>query len=62
MANAFHYSIGRKFIQAISGAFLIIFLLLHATINFFSVIDSFAGKFGASAADDKLFSAGDGFS
>ena len=60
MANAFHYSLGRKFIQAISGAFLIIFLLLHATINFFSVIDSFAGKFGASAADDKLFSAGDG--
>ena len=60
MANAFHYSIGRKFIQAISGAFLIIFLLLHATINFLSVIDSFTGKFGASAPDDKLFSAGDG--
>ncbi len=40
-------SIGRKFVQAISGAFLIVFLLLHATINFFSVIDSFTGKFGA---------------
>ena len=53
-------SIGRKFIQAISGAFLIIFLLLHATINFFSVIDSFTGKFGIAAADDKLFTAGDG--
>ena len=38
MANAFHYSIGRKFIQAVSGAFLIIFLLLHATINFLSLI------------------------
>ena len=60
MANAFHYSIGRKFIQAISGAFLIIFMLLHSTINFFSVIDSFTGKFGVVAADDKLFSAGDG--
>lgn len=60
MASAFHYSIGKKFIQAISGAFLIIFLLVHATINFFSVIDSFTGKFGAVAADDKLFSAGDG--
>ena len=60
MANAFHYSIGRKFIQAVSGAFLIIFLLLHATINFFSVIDSFTGKFGVVANDDKLFSAGDG--
>lgn len=47
MANAFHYSIGRKFIQAISGAFLVIFLLLHATVNFFSVIDSFTGEFGS---------------
>ncbi len=53
-------SIGRKFVQAISGAFLIIFLLLHATINFFSVIDSFTGKYGIAAADDKLFTAGDG--
>lgn len=56
----FNSSIGKKFIQAISGAFLIVFLLLHVTINFFSVIDSFTGKFGAVAADDKLFSAGDG--
>ena len=53
-------SIGKKFVQSISGAFLIIFLLLHATINFFSVIDSFTGKYGAVAVDDKLFSAGDG--
>ena len=53
-------SIGKKFIQSISGAFLIIFLLLHATINFFSVIDSFTGKYGAVAVDEKLFSAGDG--
>jgi len=56
----FNSSIGKKFIQAVSGAFLIVFLLLHATINFFSVIDSFTGKFGIAAADDKLFSAGDG--
>ena len=56
----FNSSIGKKFVQAVSGAFLIIFLLLHATINFFSVIDSFTGKFGIAAADDKLFSAGDG--
>ena len=53
-------SIGKKFIQSISGAFLILFLLLHATINFFSVIDTFTGKYGAVAVDDKLFSAGDG--
>ena len=56
----FNSSIGKKFIQAVSGAFLIVFLLLHATINFFSVIDSFTGKFGIALADDKLFSAGDG--
>ena len=56
----FNSSIGKKFIQAVSGAFLIVFLLLHATINFFSVIDSFTGRFGVVAADDKLFSAGDG--
>ena len=40
----FNSSIGKKFIQSISGAFLVIFLLLHGTINFFSVIDSFTGK------------------
>lgn len=57
----FTSSIGRKFIQAVSGAFLIIFLLLHATINFFSVIDSwFTGRYGCVAADDVLFSEGDG--
>ena len=53
-------SIGKKLIQAISGAFLTLFLLLHATINFFSVIDSFTGKYGAVAADTELFSKGDG--
>ena len=56
----FNSSIGKKFIQSISGAFLIVFLLLHATINFFSVIDTFTGKWGIALADDKLFSAGDG--
>lgn len=43
----FNSSIGKKFIQSISGAFLIVFLLLHVTINFFSVIDSFTGNYGA---------------
>ena len=60
MANFLTSSIGKKFIQSISGAFLVIFLLLHGTINFFSVIDSFTGKYGVVANDDKLFSAGDG--
>lgn len=53
-------SIGKKFIQSVSGAFLILFLLLHATINFFSVIDSFTGKYGVVAGDVELFSKGDG--
>ena len=56
----FNSSIGKKFIQAVSGAFLIVFLLLHATINFFSVIDSFTGKYGIAAGDEALFSKGDG--
>ena len=56
----FNSSIGKKFIQAISGAFLILFLLLHGTINFFSVIDTFTGKYGVVADDEALFSAGDG--
>lgn len=56
----FNSSIGKKFIQSISGAFLLIFLLLHGTINFFSVIDSFTGKYGVVANDDILFSEGDG--
>ena len=56
----FNSSIGKKFVQAVSGAFLIVFLLLHATINFFSVIDAFNGKFGAVALDHDLFSKGDG--
>ncbi|MCQ2140290.1 MAG: succinate dehydrogenase cytochrome b subunit [Bacteroidales bacterium] len=56
----FNSSIGKKFIQSITGAFLVIFLLLHATINFFSVIDSFTGKFGQVAVDHDLFSKGDG--
>ena len=61
MANFLTSSIGKKFIQSISGAFLIVFLLLHGTINFFSVIDSMKGVFGKVAADDLLFSTGDGW-
>ena len=55
MANAFHYSIGRKFIQAVSGAFLVVLLRLHGTINFLSVIDSFTGGWDAA---DGLFQLG----
>lgn len=47
MANIFKTSIGKKFIMSISGAFLIIFMLLHTTINLFSVFDTFRGTWGA---------------
>lgn len=33
--------------MSISGLFLIIFMLLHTTINFFSVLDAFRGTWGA---------------
>ena len=55
MANILTSSIGKKLIMSISGLFLIIFLLLHMTINLFSVIDSFTGSYGAA---DGLFQAG----
>ena len=47
MANIFTTSIGKKLIMSISGLFLIIFMLLHTTINFFSVLDAFRGTWGA---------------
>ena len=48
-------SITKKLIMSISGLFLIVFLLLHMTINFFSVIDSINGTYGSP---DGLFQAG----
>ena len=61
MANFLTSSIGKKFIQSVSGAFLFIFLLLHGTINFFSVLDSMKGVFGKVADDAVRFSTGDGW-
>ena len=61
MANFLTSSIGKKFIQSVSGAFLIVFLLLHGTINFFSVIDSMHGNFGKVAADAFPYTHGDGW-
>ena len=55
MANIFTSSIGKKLIMSISGLFLIIFLLLHLTINFFSVIDACSNSFGSP---DGLFALG----
>ena len=57
MANIFTSSIGKKLIMSISGLFLIIFLLLHLSINMFSVIDTFTGNFEVGNADG-LFALG----
>ena len=48
-------SITKKLIMSISGLFLITFLLLHMTINLFSVIDTCKGTYGAA---EGLFQAG----
>ena len=48
-------SITKKLIMSISGLFLIVFLLLHMTINFFSVIDTVNGTYGTA---EGLFQAG----
>ncbi|MBQ0096955.1 MAG: succinate dehydrogenase cytochrome b subunit [Bacteroidales bacterium] len=47
MANIFKTSIGKKLIMSISGGFLIIFMLLHMTINSFSLLDTLFGRWGA---------------
>ncbi len=49
MANIFKSSIGKKLIMSISGLFLILFLLLHATINFLAVFDAFGSNWGNEA-------------
>lgn len=46
MANLIKSSIGKKVFMSLTGLFLIVFLVLHGTINFFSVIDSINGTFG----------------
>ncbi len=44
-------SITKKLIMSISGLFLILFLLLHTTINFFAVVDAIKGTWGAPAGE-----------
>ena len=47
-------SITKKLIMSVSGLFLIVFLLLHLTINSFSIVDTFTGEYGFGG----LFKAG----
>ena len=44
-------SITKKLIMSISGLFLILFMLLHTTINTFAVVDFFKGTWGAPAGE-----------
>lgn len=47
MSNIFKSSIGRKLIMSISGLFLVVFLLVHLTINMFIVLDSSGDLYNA---------------
>ena len=53
MANLFSSSIGKKLIMSLSGLFLIMFLLIHLTINSFLLLD---GVFGFE--EGQMFNAG----
>lgn len=53
MANLFSSSIGKKLIMSLSGLFLILFLLIHLTINSFLLLD---GVFGFE--EGQMFNAG----
>lgn len=44
-------SITKKLIMSISGLFLILFMLMHSTINFFAVIDVLKGTWGEPAGE-----------
>ena len=48
-------SIAKKLIMSISGLFLIVFLLLHLSINAFSILDTINGTYGTA---DGLFAKG----
>lgn len=43
MANIFSSSIGKKLLMSITGLFLILFLLVHLTLNLFLLLDSILG-------------------
>lgn len=50
MAKFFNSSIGRKIIMSLSGLFLIVFLLVHLSINLLAVFDSSGEAFLKAAA------------
>ena len=58
MANILTSSIGKKLIMSISGLFLILFLLLHTTINFFAVIDVIGNNTWGAPAGEGWYASG----
>ena len=44
-------SITKKLIMSLTGLFLIVFMLMHSTINFFAVIDVLKGTWGEAAGE-----------
>lgn len=50
MANFFNSSVGKKIIMSLSGLFLIVFLLVHLSINLLAVFDSSGEAFLKAAA------------
>ncbi len=49
MDSFFRLSVGKKIIMSLSGLFLIIFLLVHLSINFLTVLDSSGDLFNKAA-------------
>jgi succinate dehydrogenase / fumarate reductase cytochrome b subunit len=55
MANIFSSSIGKKLIMSLSGFFLMVFLLLHLSINFAAVISEEAYNTACHFMDTNIF-------
>ena len=51
-------SITKKLIMSVSGLFLILFLLLHTTINFFAVIDLIGNNTWGAPAGEGWYASG----
>ena len=55
MSNIFSSSIGKKLIMSISGLFLIVFLLLHVSINFIAILSEKAYLEACKFMDTNIF-------
>lgn len=55
MSNIFSSSIGKKLIMSLSGLFLIVFLLLHLSLNFAAVVSESAYNVACHFMDTNIF-------